>query len=746
MNPYQDVSLAPAERARDLLDRLTLREKVGQLNQRLYGFQSVQRSGDTLSINEETLAEIRHFGGLGTLYGLYRADPWSGRTQDNGITPELAAKAYNLVQRAVLEQSRFGIPALLSEECPHGHQALGGYLLPVNLAMGATFDPQLVEQAFAVCGRQLKSMGTDFALMSVLDMLRDPRWGRSEECYSEDPYLASRLAAAAVRGCRSAGVEVVAKHLCAQGETTGGVNASAARIGPRELREIHLPAVEAAVAAGARGFMAAYNEIDGVPCHANSWLLRDYLRDELGFAGIVMADGGAIDRLDLLTGDHRRSGALALASGVDISLWDTGFSLLDEAVERGEVSEDLVDEAVLRVLTLKFERGLFEHPFLPEDTAIQPFEISHYPQSLELARHSAVLLKNSDRLLPIRPENYPHVALIGPNADNLYNQLGDYTPPTMEGMTVRQGLAALLAGKADLSFAQGSDILTGSDRQIREAVDLAVGSDLVVLVLGGSSNRFGDVQFSDNGAAIVQGGLPMDCGEGVDAADLALPGRQMELAEAVLATGKPVIVIVIGGRPYAIEAIAEKAAAVLVSFYPGPWGGQALAEIVLGQTEPAGRLPATLPASASALPCYYNYKASYDAMRYHNNHKPRFTFGSGLSYTGFALDGAELTRRSDGGVAISGRLRNTGFRSGWAVPMLYLRRVTGAYTARVRELCAFEKLAIPVGQVGEFAFALDADALCQRDENGQSLPLGGRIELLLNEGGNTIWQTELELS
>lgn len=174
MNPYQDVSLAPAERARDLLDRLTLREKVGQLNQRLYGFQSVQRSGDTLSINEETLAEIRHFGGLGTLYGLYRADPWSGRTQDNGITPELAAKAYNLVQRAVLEQSRFGIPALLSEECPHGHQALGGYLLPVNLAMGATFDPQLVEQAFAVCGRQLKSMGTDFALMSVLDMLRDP--------------------------------------------------------------------------------------------------------------------------------------------------------------------------------------------------------------------------------------------------------------------------------------------------------------------------------------------------------------------------------------------------------------------------------------------------------------------------------------------------------------------------------------------------------------------------------------------
>ncbi|MDD3867859.1 MAG: glycoside hydrolase family 3 N-terminal domain-containing protein, partial [Eubacteriales bacterium] len=294
MNPYQDVSLSSAERARDLLGRLTLREKVGQLNQRLYGFQSIQRDGDALSVNEETLAEIRHFGGLGTLYGLYRADPWSGRTQDNGITPELAAKAYNLVQRTVLEQSRFGIPALLSEECPHGHQALGGYLLPVNLAMGATFDPQLVEQAFAVCGRQLKSMGTDFALMSVLDMLRDPRWGRSEECYSEDPYLASCLAAAAVRGCRSAGVEVVAKHLCAQGETTGGVNASAARIGPRELREIHLPAVEAAVAAGARGFMAAYNEIDGVPCHANTWLLRDYLRDELGFAGLVMADGGAI--------------------------------------------------------------------------------------------------------------------------------------------------------------------------------------------------------------------------------------------------------------------------------------------------------------------------------------------------------------------------------------------------------------------------------------------------------------------
>ncbi|WP_419486210.1 glycoside hydrolase family 3 protein, partial [Hominenteromicrobium sp.] len=364
---FKDSALSPKERAEDLLPRLTLREKVGQVNQKLYGFQSYTCNGEHVELADSFKEEVEKWGGLGVLYGLYRADPWANKDYTTGLTGVNAIRAYNLAQHYVLEHSRFGIPMLMSSECPHGHQALDGYLLPVNLGMGAAWNPKLVEEGFKVVGEQQKEMGVDFALVSMLDILRDPRWGRSEECYGEDPYLCGQNAAAAVKGCASAGLEVVAKHFCAQGETTGGVNASAARIGERELREIHLPAMKEAVKAGATGVMAAYNEIDGVPCHANEWLLKDVLREELGFDGIVMADGVAIDRLGMLTGnDKAANGAYALNAGVDVSLWDDSFPHLEEAVERGLVSEETLDKAVLRVLELKFARGLFEHPYLEE--------------------------------------------------------------------------------------------------------------------------------------------------------------------------------------------------------------------------------------------------------------------------------------------------------------------------------------------------------------------------------------------
>ena len=250
---FRDSTLSPAERAADLLSRLTLREKVGQVNQRLYGFNSYARTGDRVELSEDFQKEVERWGGLGVLYGLYRADPWADKDYATGLTGDTAVRAYNLAQRYVIEHSRFGIPMLLSTECPHGHQALDGYLLPVNLAMGAAWNPALVEEAFGVVGSQIREMGVDFALVSMLDVLRDPRWGRSEECYSEDPYLCAKNAEAAVRGCLSGGVDAVAKHFCAQGETTGGVNASAARIGERELREIHMPPMAAAAKAGAKG-------------------------------------------------------------------------------------------------------------------------------------------------------------------------------------------------------------------------------------------------------------------------------------------------------------------------------------------------------------------------------------------------------------------------------------------------------------------------------------------------------------
>jgi beta-glucosidase len=542
MEAYRNVNLPPEERAADLLGRMTLREKVGQLTQRLYGFACYERQGGDIRLTEEFYREADRYGGIGALYGLYRADPWSGRDFDTGLDGALAPRARNMVQRYLVEHTRLGIPALMTTECPHGHQALDGCLLPVNLASASTWSPALLEEAAKVCARQLRAMGVDLALVSALDILRDPRWGRSEECFGEDPVLAAAFAGAVVRGYRSQGVDVTAKHLCAQGETTGGVNASAARIGPRELREIHLPAVRACVEAGAASFMAAYNEIDGVYCHANPWLLRNLLREEYGFTGIVMSDGVAIDQLDAVTGDRTASGALALASGVDLGLWDTAFGHLEEAVERGLVSSARIDEAAARVLELKFRRGLFEEPYIPEDSRWQGYTPETHPQVKRLAEESVVLLKNSGRLLPLDGKKRLRVLLTGPGADDLCGQLGDYTPPVRPGggITVRQGLERWIQAHespVELSCRSGCLRFGRSSAHLAEAAWAAGEADVVLAVLGGTSSRFGGGAFQSNGALADQEEITMDCGENVDAGLLRLPGTQLELLRRLKAAG-----------------------------------------------------------------------------------------------------------------------------------------------------------------------------------------------------------------
>lgn len=752
---FRDSTLSPAERAADLLSRLTLREKVGQVNQRLYGFRSYVRTGDAVELAEDFKREVERWGGLGALYGLYRADPWADKDYATGLTGDTAVRAYNLAQQYVIEHSRFGIPMLLSTECPHGHQALDGYLLPVNLAMGAAWNPALVEEAFGVVGSQIREMGVDFALVSMLDVLRDPRWGRSEECYSEDPYLCAKNAEAAVRGCLSGGVDAVAKHFCAQGETTGGVNASAARIGERELREIHMPPMAAAAKAGAKGVMAAYNEIDGVPCHANDWLLQDVLRGEMGFDGIVMADGVAIDRLSVLTGgDAAANGAYALSAGVDVSLWDDGFTHLEEAVARGLVSEDVLDRAVLRVLEMKFARGLFEHPYLEEKPLTQ-FTAAQHPQSLELARQSAVLLKN-DGILPLDAKAKRRVAVIGPNADAIYQQLGDYTPPLREGagVTVLDGLRAALQN-SEIRFAEGCTVCGGETTGIADAARLAAESDLVVLVLGGSSSRFaGKAIFDTNGAAIAGSALQMDCGEGVDASDLALPGAQNALAEAVFAAGKPVVTVVISGRPHAVQNIAEKSRALLWAFYPGPWGGQAIAEVLTGAAEPSGCLPVSVPRTTGQLPVYYNARASYDPMRYRDvPNTPLYPFGFGLHYAAPAVeavrcDGAVSAAALRAGETLTVRcsVRNAAERPAWATVQLYIQGLSGSVVRRVKELKAFEKVCLAPGETREVALQLGLEALGVWNRQMQFDAEPGAVRLMLEESGNPVWSTEVQIT
>lgn len=732
MEKYKDPSRSPEERADDLISRMTLREKVGQLPQRLYGFGIYRREGEEIEFTPEFQEEVARYAGLGTLYGLHRADPWSGKDFDTGLDGVLSVKARNQVQKYVMEHSRFGIPALLSTECPHGHQALDGYLLPVNLASGCSFAPELLEAAAAVSGKQLKAMGIDLALVSCLDVLRDPRWGRSEECFGEDPYLASKMAQAVVKGIQGQGVEVTAKHLCGQGETTGGVNASAARIGQRELREIHLPPVKACVDAGVTSFMAAYNEIDGVYCHANSWLLRDLLREEYGFRGFVMSDGVAIDQLDAVTGDRTASGALALNAGVDMGLWDTGFQQLEEAVARGLVAESRIDEAVKRILTVKFRRGLFENPYLPETNDWQKYTYESYPQVKRLAEHSLVLLKNQGKLLPLDIRSSESIGLTGPNADAIYHQLGDYTPPVRDGagITVKRGLENLLG--TGVVYAPGRSLFS-QDADFAGTLEALKTVSTVIAVVGGSSSRFAlEGEFDSNGAMKAQNTVTMDCGENVDAADLTLPGQQLGLLKALKQAGKQVITVLIGGRPYAMEEIEANSDAILCAFYPGLTGGEAIARVLFGEAEPAGRLCVSLPDSVGQLPVYYNHKDSYRPMAYYDRKAPRYSFGCGLSYTEFGY-----TLEEAGEERVTFRVKNTDTRPGWAVPQLYLHRTQGVVTSRIRQLCGFRKEYLLPGEVKTLTLEIPRESLTQWDAAMHQVTPPGKICWFLMDNGET---------
>ncbi|MNO20841.1 Periplasmic beta-glucosidase precursor [compost metagenome] len=746
METYKLPSAPLEERVADLLSRMTLREKVGQLNQRMYGWDAYVRKGETFELTDAFRDEVAKGGGMGALYGLFRSDPWSGVNYDNGIAAADSARVANMVQQYVLEHTRLGIPVLLTEECPHGHQALDGTLLPVNLGAGATWNPELMERAYAHVAAEIRSRGAHVGLVSALDILQEPRWGRSEECYGEDPYLAARFTEAAVRGMQGDEpqkldapdrVAVVLKHLCAQGAAQGGRNAGPAAIGPRELREIHLPAARAGALAGAAGFMAAYNEIDGVPCHANRDLLTGILREEWGFEGLVMADGCAVDRLLALTGTYESAAALALASGVDLSLWDTAFSTLEEAVRLGWVQEAEIDRAAARVLRLKFRLGLFDRPYVPELRAISIVGSPEFRDvNLQVARESAVLLKNEGDLLPIVGRTR-RIAVIGPNADRLYNQLGDYTSVQREGTgtTVLQGIRSCAPEETEVVYALGCGIRDRSKAGFAEAVEAAQGADVAVLVLGGSSAREFGGDFEDNGAAIVKEGSPseMDCGEGVDLADLSLGGVQRELLEAVAATGTPVVAVIVQGRPHALLDVVDLCGAVLCAWYPGTEGGRAIGELLFGIANPSGKLPVTLPRSSAQLPVYYNQKDPGRTRNYVDMPSaPLYPFGYGLSYTQFAYAHLSLSREvvstaeleNGERVKVRVEVENTGARSGAETVQLYIRARESGIPRRIAELKGFHKIELNPGEsrVVEFMLGLEELGIWNRELRFAAVP------------------------
>ncbi|WP_217167971.1 glycoside hydrolase family 3 N-terminal domain-containing protein [Streptomyces sp. AC512_CC834] len=760
---YRDPAAPVPERVRDLLDRMTLAEKVGQLNQRMYGWDAYERTGDGHRLTDAFRAEVAAFDGMGALYGLQRADAWSGVGFADGLDARDGARTAAAVQRHVMDSTRLGIPVLLVEEMPHGHQALDGTVLPVNLAVGATWDPGLYADAVAGAAAELRARGAHIALVSALDLVRDPRWGRSEECFAEDPYLAARMTEALVEGARRAGVAVVLKHFAGQGATIGGRNSAATELGPRELHEVHLTAARAGVAAGAAGVMAAYNEFDGLPCVANRYLLTGLLREEWGFEGIVMADGTAVDRLVRLTGDPVSAGALALEAGCDLSLWDDCYTRLGEAVERGLVSESALDTAVARVLTLKFRLGLFEQPQPPGESEAKAESDSEaeavgLPDPGELgervARASVTLLAHQGGVLPLS-RAVRRIAVLGPGADSLAQQLGDYTAPQRPGggITVLEGIRAALAPGTEVVHGRGCGLVGDDVSDVPAAVALAAGSDVAVLVLGGSSARSSDTAFDANGAAVAGGGTPSDmtCGEGVDLADLALPAAQRALLAAVSATGTPVVVVLVQGRPHALPELVAPVAAVLSAWYPGPRGGRAVAEVLFGDAEPRGRLPVCVPRSAAQLPVYYNGKDHRYRGYVDQSARPLYAFGHGLSYTSVDYGAPRLSRSRVGADAphliCRVTVRNTGARRAEETVQLYVRRLSGGTSwPRVRELRGFVRLSIAPGDEADAVFEVGPGTLASV---GRALRLAvepGTVELETGPASDRTRGARLEIT
>ncbi|WP_418990929.1 glycoside hydrolase family 3 N-terminal domain-containing protein [Alistipes sp.] len=722
---WRDASLAPRQRAALLVREMTLDEKLGQLRSP-YGWEMYSRTGDTVQLTEAFRKAVceEH---IGMLWGTFRADPWTQKDLRTGLTPLTGARLANRMQRYVVEHSRLGIPLFLAEEAPHGHMAIGATVFPTALGQAATWDPRLIERMGAAIASEIRAQGGHIAYGPVLDVVRDPRWSRTEECYGEDPFLTAAMGRAFVTGLGSQDLSgpghalSTLKHFIAYGASEGGQNGGSNSLGRRELRETYLPPFRAALEAGARSVMTAYNSVDGVPCTANRRLLTDLLRGEWGFEGFVISDLVSIEGLYETHGvaaDKSEAAAKALRAGVDVDLRGDAFATLRSAVEEGLIPEREIDRAVCRVLALKFEMGLFENPYVDETLAAGVGSEEHTQLALDAARESITLLENRG-VLPLDPASLGRVAVVGPNADNIYNQLGDYTARQTAANTVRDGLERAL-GRERVEYVRGCGIRDEERSGIAAAVAAARRSDAVVAVVGGSSARDFGTEFLATGAARADSRPvnDMECGEGNDRATLSLLGAQEELLRALKATGKPLVVVYVAGRPLDMTWATAHADALVAAWYPGQRGGDAVADVLLGRVNPAGRLPLTVPRSVGQLPVHYNRRRPANHDYTDQTAAPLYPFGYGLSYSSFEYTGLEVLPCEDG-FRISCSVRNTSRRAGDEVVQLYVSDPVASTVRPLRQLCAFERVTIPAGETRTVVFVVGREQLALVGVDGQ---------------------------
>ena len=713
---YKDRCLSIDIRLSDLLSRMTLEEKVGQLLCPL-GWEMYEIHGSEVHPSEKFKQLIKERN-VGMLWATYRADPWTKKTIANGLNPELAAKAGNALQKYVMENTRLGIPMFLAEEAPHGHMAIGATVFPTGIGMAATWSPELVKEVGQVIAKEIRSQGGHISYGPVLDLTRDPRWSRVEETFGEDPVLSGILGASMVDGLGGGNLSqkyatiATLKHFLAYAVPEGGQNGNYASVGIRDLHQNFLPPFRKAIDAGALSVMTSYNSIDGIPCTSNHYLLTQLLRNEWKFRGFVVSDLYSIEGIHeshFVAPTKENAAIQSVTAGVDVDLGGDAYTNLCHAVQSGQMDKTVIDTAVCRVLRMKFEMGLFEHPYVdPKIAAKTVRRKEHIELARKIAQSSITLLKNENSILPLS-KMINKVAVIGPNADNRYNMLGDYTAPQEDSnvKTVLDGIITKLS-PSRVEYVRGCAIRDTTVNEIEQAIEAARRSEVVIVVVGGSSARDFKTSYKETGAAVAEEGSvsDMECGEGFDRASLSLLGRQQELLESLQKTGKPLIVVYIEGRPLEKNWASEYADALLTAYYPGQEGGNAIADVLFGDYNPSGRLPISVPRSVGQIPVYYNQKAPRNHDYVEVSSSPLYSFGYGMSYTTFEYSDLQVVQKSARCFEVSFKVKNTGKYDGEEVSQLYMRDEYASVVQPMKQLKHFERFHLKKGEEKKVTFVL----------------------------------------
>ncbi len=728
---YRDPAQPLEKRVEDLLSRMTLEEKVGQMNMPCVYLPELGKTAEEKRENCRRFAEGVYVEGLGPAGGFFTL-------ADNALPggPRQQAEYFNELQRIALEKTRLKIPLLQTEEGTHGLMCSGGTIFPEGPGLGSTWDPELIERIYAAVAAEARAVGIHQLFTLVIEPIRDPRLGRNQEAYSEDPYLCARIAEAIVRGVQGEDVSRPDKavaglcHYPGQSQPVSGLERGAMEISERMLREVFLPPWVAGIRkAGALGVMATYPSIDGVPAHASDWILTKLLRHELGFEGLVLGEGGGIGTLvyERVAANQKEAGQIALRAGVDVGIsFESGYMLdLIESVREGHVPVELVDRAVRRILRQKFRLGLFERPYVDLERAVSGIDRQeHRRLALKAAREGIVLLKNDDSLLPLK-RDLASIAVIGPNADHELNLLGDYRSRTVlqDIVTILEGIKAKVSPRTKITYVKGCNVIGEAVDEIAAAAQAAKAADVAVVVVGENERRAPD---GTNG-------------EGLDVASLDLTGRQEELVKAVHATGTPTVVVLVNGRALSVRWIAANVPAIVEAWLPGEEGGNAVADILFGDVNPSGRLPVTVPRHVGQLPVYYNYRPSKEYWTRRRSYvdlesSPLYPFGHGLSYTTFAYSDLELSAtriRSGARIEVSFTLTNTGNREGAEVAQLYLDDVISSVSTPVMELKRFEKVRLKPGEQRRVRFTLTPEDLQLLDAHLRPVVEPGAFEVMV---------------